>query len=75
MRMISVFKRMGEARVVLERWDGDKHTRKDYQPSRASLDRLAHIVNMWRAQGLLSVRPFLGGWVGYVAEEATNVPK
>ena len=69
MRLITVFKGMGIPRVVVERWNGDKRTRKDYKATTASLNRLAQTINIWRSDGLLSVRPFLGGWVGYVAQE------
>lgn len=72
MRMVSVYSEAGTAKVNVEEWDGEhyeNHRERRYQPSGASLGRLADLVNRWRVCGLVWVRPFLGGCVGYVANE------
>jgi len=69
MRMISVYSEAGMAKVCVERWNGEKHKKKRYHPSQASLDRLAEVVDIWRLRGKIWVRPFLGSCIGYVAEE------
>lgn len=67
MRMISVYSEAGRARVCMDDWEEQRNKR--YHPTQASLDRLAQLVNTWRIEGKVWVRPFLGNCIGYVAQE------
>lgn len=69
MRIIQVYSEAGIGKVCVEKWNGEKHRKNSYRPTQASLDRLADVVRIWLGQGLLGVRPFLGGCIGYVAQE------
>jgi len=72
MRIISVYDTKDKRIAWIEEWNGERRRSKQYQATQASVDRLASVLNIWRSNGQMSVRPFLGGHIGYVAEEITN---